>query len=129
MSWEIELTEADYATLRDMGMLPPVAVVFPPPEPSVPSCYWDCYHPTTAVGYSDMPDGSRVVPLSRERYPTLKEAEHRFEELKERNSWSVYSRFLTARYWCWRITERDEDGPRRVLGDCPESGRGSEALP
>ena len=78
-------------------------VWFPDWEPSVPSCYEDCWDPELPVGYSDKPPQTRVVALDRNKYDGAA-AVARFEELQAKHGWrTVGEPFWTGRFWCWRI--------------------------
>lgn len=74
----------------------------PAREPGVPSLYEEVW-PKWLVGYSTKPVATRVVPLSRKKYPTPELARARFAELQQRHGWRVVEQFNTARHWCWRI--------------------------
>lgn len=106
----MELTAEELALAADLGLsaeqarklAADTAVSPPEPEPAVPSIYEDCRHPYLPVGYSERPAETLPVRLDRQKYPTLEEAQARFEELRERNGWRVFGEpFWTARYWCW----------------------------
>lgn len=89
----------------DVGLYPfPDEYKPPVQQPSVISMHEDCLDPDVLPGYSDLPRYTRVIPLARDGYKTLREAEERFTEIAEKNNWKlVEPPFWTARWWCFRI--------------------------
>lgn len=78
---------------------------FPDEEPSVPSCYVDCWHPTIFPGYSVLAAEHRVLSLSRTVFLTVQLATERFTQLLTTGERLASPVYFTASYWLCFVTK------------------------